>query len=328
MCEFAHLHCHSAFSFHDGLAPVTELVARAAELNQPGIALTDHGHVHGAAQFAAACGEYGLKGVLGMEAYEAVPHTWDPERDSVIFKQPYDPAKPRYYHLTLWVLNEIGWLNMCALHTQSFLSDYKPKNQPLLDRATLERHSEGLAVGLGCIASRTNQTLRARGDAYEAAKWYAEVFEGRVFCEVMAVLPEQQAMLRDQRKLASRLGIPVIATNDVHYVHRSDGVEGGPHHVLVQARRWKKKSGAESSSDKSDAGYGRWYGADGFYLKSYEDMLATGGLMPAEIHATMDVLGLVDFDFTKLARPEPPVAPVPEPGVDPDFDAFLAASAI
>lgn len=324
---FCHLHAHSAYSFLDGLAQPDALVARAAELGQPGMALTDHGVMFGAPQFFKACAKHGVKGIIGMEVYEAIPHAWDPERDGHLFKDKYDGNNPRYHHLTLWAENLEGWRNLCSLHTRSFTKDYKPKNQPLVDRASLEEFSGGVMVGLGCIASRTNFHLHhdpGTGQAYDSASWYKEVFGDRVYMEVMANLPEQQALLRDQRKLAQRLGVPVIATNDVHYRDQPDGQENGPHHVLVQARMWRKKEGEEKSGDKSDAGYGQWYGTDQFYLKSQAEMLETSGLLPDEVMRTAEVLDRVDFDFyDDRSKPVPPLAPVPTVGMEPAFDKWL-----
>lgn len=324
--DFCHCHCHSTRSFFDGLTPVDELVERAAELEQPGMALTDHGNVYAAAQFFKACEKHGIKGMIGMEAYEAVPHSWDREVHMDIVKRKFGEG-PRYHHLTLWVESLVGWENLCALHTISFTRNFKPRNQPLMDRATLERYNEGIMIGLGCMASKTNVTLAHQGldSAYDVAKWYAEVFEGRVYMEVMGNLPEQQAALRDQRKLAAKLGVPVIATNDVHYRDQADGREHGPHHILVQARAYKRKEKEEKTEDRSDAGYGQWYGTDEFFLKSGADMLATGGLQRDEIERTVEVLDRVSFDFNALEEPAPPVAPVPPPGDDPEFDEFLAA---
>ena len=323
--ECCQLHCHSTSSFFDGLAPVDELVERAAALGQPGIALTDHGNIFGAAKFFKACKKHGIKGVIGMEAYEAVPHAWDPERDKAIMDRKFDEG-PRYFHLTMWAQDLQGWQNLCGLHSDSFRLHHKPKNQPLVDRAMLEKRSEGLMIGLGCMASRTNRAMAEQGPdaAYEAAKWYVEVFGDRVYAEVMGNLPEQMALINDQRKLATKLGVPVIATNDVHYVTQEDGRENGPHHALVQARAFKKKEKEEQSDDKSDAGYGKWYGTDEFYLKSRAEMLTTGGINAAEIDRTLEVLDRVTFDFYSIAEPAPPVAPVPVPGEDPEFDQFLA----
>lgn len=325
------LHVHSTNSFKDGLTPVSELVARAKELGQPGMGLTDHGVLFGAPQLYKACAVHGIKGVIGMEAYEAVPHAFDMERDGDIFKIKWADlnGQDRYYHLTIWVLNQTGWVNLCALHSLAWSSAYHHtvRGKPLVDRASLERHGEGLMIGLGCPASRTSQMLSRHGEeeAYKHAKWYADTFPGRVVMEVMGNLPEQLAMIRGQRKIAQRLGIPCMASNDVHYALQEEGVEGGPHHVLVQARAFKKAD-TEQSGERSDDGFGQWYGSDGFYLKTGEEMLATG-FLPAEVEQTVAVLDRVDFDFEDLPKPKPPIAAVPEHGEDPEFDMWLSLAA-
>lgn len=300
-------------------------MARAAELGQPGIGLTDHGNLFAAAQFFKACDDKKIKGVIGMEAYEAVPHQWDRERDIEIVKRKMGEG-PRYFHLTLWAQNLQGWENLCALHAKSFSWNYKPRNQPLLDRALLEQHNEGLLLGLGCMASRTNVMLANEGEdaAYESAKFYVETFEDRVYSEVMGNLSEQQMLIHPQRRLATRLGVPVMAANDVHYLDREDGVENGPHHSLVQARAHRsKKQEAEASDDKSDAGYGKWYGSDGFYLKNRDEMLHTPGITAADLDVTLSVLDRVNFKFSDMPEPAPPIAPVPDAGEDLAFDAWL-----
>lgn len=339
------LHSHSSYSFKDGLAPPGDLVKRAAELGQPGIGLTDHGVLFGAPALFKACNEHKIHGIIGMEIYEAIPHEIDEELERAArsgqedvagvensewarFKSKYDPAHPRYHHLTMWAMDQEGWENLCYLHTLSFTSSHKPKNQPLIDRASLETHSEGLIVGLGCPASRTNWTLQNQGyeAAIEAAEWYFEVFGDRVYVEVMGNLPDQQAALRPQRKLAKHFGRPTVAVNDVHYVVRADGVENGPHHTLVQARKYKSTATAdESSTDKSDDSYGAWYGSDEFFLKSRQEMVQTGLLVP-EVDQTLEILDRTQFDFMQMIKPGKPHALVPEPGQDPGFDTYLATA--
>jgi len=332
--------------FKDGLAPEADLVARAAGLGQPGIGLTNHGNLFGTPALFKACTEHNVKGAIGMEIYEAVPHEINIDLESSCkekdgkdnplyelsevarFKRKYDPQQPRYFHLTLWAMNLEGWENLCALHTLSYEELYKPKYQPLIDRAHLEQHSAGLIVGLGCPASRTNWTLAAQGldAAIEAASWYFDVFDDRVYVEVMGNLPEQQAALRDQRRLAQHFGRPTLAVNDVHYVTREDGVEHGAHHTLVQARKYKSSATAEEqSTDKSDDSYGSWYGSDEFFLKSREEMLQTGMLAP-EIDTSVAVLDRIDFDFSQMDKPAKPQALVPDPGDEPEFDIWLQSA--
>ena len=324
--DYCHLHTHSSRSFKDGLAPVDELVDRAVLLGQPGIALTEHGHMHSAAQLALQTKDKPIKPVFGMEIYEAVPEEWVLERDAEILKRPWDSGLPRYHHLTVWVQDVHGWRNLCALHSQSYTAEYKPKNQPLIDRASLAAHQEGLMIGLGCIASKTNYTLQREGvnAAYKEAEWYVDVFgQDRVFMEVMGNLPDQQALIHGQRQIAQKLGIEVVATNDTHYLDEADGVEHGNHHILVQARKFKKKD-TEDSADKSDDGFGSWYGSSEFYMKSAQEMLETPGLKPDEVERALKILDLVEFDFHDLPVPKPPKAPVPEKGEDPIFDDWLA----
>lgn len=323
-----HLHVHSRNSFKDALNGVDELVERAAQLEQPGIALTDHGVLFGAPDLFKYTRQHGIKGVIGMECYEAVPHAFDMERDGEIFKVKWADlnGQDRYYHLTLWVLNAKGWENICALHSRSWTRAYYPtqRGKPLLDRASIEKHSEGLAVGLGCMASRTNQLL-SRGlddEAYKRAQWYADVFQGRCWIEHHNVLPEQLALIRPQRKLGQRLGIPSVWTGDVHYIDQEDGRENGPHHMLVQARAFKKAN-TEKTSERSDDGFGQWYGSDGFFLKDGQAALDGGGIQIADLTETLAILDMVDFEFEQLPLPKPPIAAVPAPGEDPSFDAWL-----
>lgn len=333
------LHVHSSHSFKDGLAPESDLVERAAELGQPGIGLTNHGNLFGTPALFKACDEHGVKGVVGMEIYEAVSPKIDPELEALAhgdvdkysgsewarFKEKYNPATPRYFHLTLWAMNLTGWENLCALHTLSYTAPFKPKNQPLIDKANLEKHSEGLILGLGCPASRVNWTLATAGyePALDVASWYFDVFGDRAYVEVMGNLPEQQSALRPQRKLAQHFGRPCLASNDVHYVKREDGVENGAHHTLVQARKFGSTSTKdEKSDDKSDEAFGSWYGSDEFFLKSREEMLQTG-MQPGEIDSSLEILDRVSFDFNKLEPPRKPRAPVPAAGVDPEFELWL-----
>lgn len=321
------LHCHDSMSFKDGLAPIEKLVERAAELEQPGIGCTNHGHVYSAPRFFRACSKFNIRGVIGMEAYEAVPHTWDPDPSGphhALFKGKWQEGVHRYYHLTLWVMNQKGWENLCAIHTQSYTKGFKPKNQPLVDRDTLERHNEGLLLGLGCPQSRTNRALeQGFQEGIDAAKWYFDVFGDRVYVEVMAALPEQVRMLADQRKLAKYFGRPTMGVNDVHYLTRDDGVLRGPHHMLVMARKFKSKdTEAAESADRSDDAFGSWYGSDQFYVKTRQEMVQSG-IFQAEVDTSLLFLDRVNFDFLAMDEPKPPTARIPDIGVDLDFDHYV-----
>jgi DNA polymerase-3 subunit alpha len=331
---FCHPHVHSRYSFRDGLAHVEDLVAKAAYLGQPGLPLTDHGVLYGIPDLVKACKEFGLRALPGMEGYESVPFEFDMERDGEVFKVKWSDLgeQHRYFHLTLWALDDEGWRNLVWLHTNSFSTAMHPtqRGKPLIDRKALFEHSDGLMIGLGCIASRTNQAL-IRGDrggeeeAYRAASPYVEAFGAdRVLMELMANLPDQRQLIRPQRRVARRLGVQTVAANDVHYLDRKDGVEDGPHHVLVRSRL-HKKADTEKSGDMSDDGFGQWYGSDGFFLKSASQMLATG-FEPRDLTNTVELLlSRCSFDFGSLPAPSPPTPQVPLLGDDPDFDAYCVS---
>lgn len=323
------LHVHDSRSFMDGLNSTESLVARAAELGQPGIGLANHGHLYSAPAFFLACQKEGIKGIIGMEAYETLPHTWDPDPmgpHHALFKGKWESGKHRYFHITLWCINATGWRNLCAIHTQSFTQGFKPKNQPLVDRATLERHNEGIIVGLGCPQSRTNRALeRGFDEAVEAAKWYFEVFEDRAVVEVMSALPEQVRMLSDQRKLAKHFGSKVVGTNDVHYVWQEDGKLKAAHHMLVMARKFKStETAAADTNDQSEESFGSWYGSDQFYMKTRDEMIQAG-IFASEVDTSVEILNRADFDFLGQIAPKPPTAHVPAPGIDPEFDLYVAS---
>jgi DNA polymerase III alpha subunit len=174
------------------------------------------------------------------------------------------------------------------------------------------------------MASRANVWI-ARNEvdkATEAARWYAERWEDDFVVEVMGNLTEQVALQHAQRGIAKAVGARVLATNDVHYLDQSNGVEDGPHHVYVQSRRFKKAD-TEESTDRSDDGFGSWYGSDEFYLKDGDQMFQTAGLQRREIELSVELLDRVTFDFAEVPEPSPPVPLIPAPGEDPAFDAWI-----
>ncbi|HEY6892499.1 MAG TPA: PHP domain-containing protein [Solirubrobacter sp.] len=325
---FCHPHVHSRNSMRDGLAHIEDLIAKAALLGQPGMALTDHGVLFGMPDLFKAAKAWGIRAIGGMEAYEAaVPWDFDMERDGAVFNVKWADLgdRHRYHHITLWALDLTGWKNLVWLHTNSYRTENHPtqRGKPLVSRKDLAEHSEGLMIGLGCIASKTNQALIRDGEdaAYEQARFYVDAVGDRCVMELMANTADQVALLRGQRRVARRLGIECIGSNDVHYLDRKHGVENGAHHTLVKSRRFKKAD-TEESGDKSDDGFGSWYGSDGFYLKSAAQMMATG-FEARDLTNTVDLLlSRVSFDFDALPAPSPPTPQVPLLGDLPEFDAY------
>lgn len=215
MRPFVHLHVHSEYSLLDGLARLDALVKRAAELGMPALAITDHGTMYGAIEFYQKCVSAGVKPIIGCEAYLA--------RGSM--HERGTPSSQRMYHLVLLARNNQGYQNLIRIATVAQLEGFYRK--PRVDKAFLAAHSEGL-IALSACASGEIPTLIREGmldEAKAAAAWYRDTFgpegfylelqshEGHpYFSELNPVLVE----------LGRELGIPLAATNDVHYVNQGD----------------------------------------------------------------------------------------------------------
>ena len=213
--SFVHLHCHSEYSLLDGANRIDDLINRALELEQPALAITDHGNLHGAWEFQEKARKAKLKPIVGMEAYVAVG-------DRRTRARPAPGAKP-YYHLVLLAQNATGYRNLVKLSSLAYTEGFYVK--PRVDRELLARHSEGLIVSSACMAGEVASHLLA--DDYQAAKeaatWYANLFQDRYFLEVQAHDSPGQDRLNERIfALGKDLGLPVIATNDAHFLRAED----------------------------------------------------------------------------------------------------------
>ncbi|PIP29953.1 DNA polymerase III subunit alpha [Candidatus Jorgensenbacteria bacterium CG23_combo_of_CG06-09_8_20_14_all_54_14] len=209
MPKFVHLHVHSHYSLLDGLAKIDDLIARAKELSMEALALTDHGNLYGAVEFYKKAKRAGVKPILGVETYLAP--------NGRLSKRPrLDETR---YHLTLLAKNETGWRNLLSLVTASYLEGFYYK--PRVDRELLLRHHEGLVCLSGCYSGEIAKLLTARkfAEAEEAAAWYSSVFGEDFYLEIQPHTPELHAPLA---ALGKKLGIPLVATQDIHYVHEDD----------------------------------------------------------------------------------------------------------
>ncbi|HZG58448.1 DNA polymerase III subunit alpha [Paenibacillus sp.] len=213
MSSFVHLHVHSEYSLLDGAARVSDLARRAADFGMPAIALTDHGVMYGAVPFYKACREAGVKPILGCEFYVAAVSMRDKSA------REDNPT----YHLTVLAKNLEGYRNLLRLSSAAHLEGFHYR--PRIDFSLLQRHAEGLVVLSGCLKGEVAQKLLAGRpeEARETAERYKSVFGGDYYIEL------QDHGLLEQRKLLSQLvdisrekDIPLVATNDVHYVDRED----------------------------------------------------------------------------------------------------------
>jgi DNA polymerase-3 subunit alpha len=212
---FVHLHCHSEYSLLDGANRIGDLIARALEFEQPALAITDHGNMYGAWEFQEKAKKAKLKPIIGMEAYVA-------PGDRRARQRPAPGVKP-YYHLILLAKNATGYQNLIKLSSLSYLEGFYTK--PRVDRELLVRYGDGIVVSSACMAGEVATHLRANdfAAARDAASWYANAFPGRYYLEVQAHDSPGQRELNEQVfRLAGDLGLPVVATNDAHFLRPQD----------------------------------------------------------------------------------------------------------
>ncbi|MGN1123316.1 MAG: PHP domain-containing protein, partial [Eubacterium sp.] len=286
---FTHLHTHTEFSLLDGACRIGQLAKRAKSLGMQSLAITDHGNMYGAVDFYKACRAEGIKPIIGCEVYVAPRTRFDKEK--VLDKD--------YNHLILLCENENGYKNLIQLVSKSFTEGFYFK--PRVDRDLLEKHHEGLICLSACLAGEIPQSLLERD--YEKAKstalWYRDVFgEDNYFLELQDHgLKEQKTVCEGLKRISNETGIPLVATNDVHYIEKQDAKI---QQVLICI--------ATNHTIGEDTGLE--FHADEFYLKSEEEMRAVFSDSPEAIDNTQLIADRCNFDFefgeTKLPYYETP----------------------
>jgi DNA polymerase-3 subunit alpha len=275
--SFVHLHTHSEYSLLDGANRLGDLVRRAKEFEMPAIALTDHGCMFGAWEFQQVASKAGIKPILGMEAYVAPGDR-------------RDRSTPRgersYYHLVLLARDLQGYRNLVKLTSIGYMEGFY--HRPRIDREVLERHAEGVIVTSACLAGEVAQHLMADrwDEARATAAWYAEVFRDRYYLEVQAHDSEGQHELNERIfRLADELGLPVVATNDAHFLRAEDH---DAHDVLLCIGLGK---------DRNDPARMRYDG--GLYFKSAAEMAERFPGRPDVLENTLAIADSVDVQFKK-----------------------------
>ncbi|MDB4875440.1 MAG: dnaE [Gemmatimonadetes bacterium] len=276
--SFVHLHCHSEYSLLDGANRIDDLIRRAQELEQPALAITDHGNLHAAWEFQEKAKKAKVKPIIGMEAYVA-------PGDRRQRGRPAPGTKP-YYHLVLLARDMTGYKNLVKLSSLSYTEGFYSK--PRVDRELLAQYSEGLIVSSACLAGEVAQHLmNDRADAArEAASWYAELFKDRYYLEVQAHDSEGQSTLNTRIfALGEELGLPVIATNDAHFLR---GTDHDAHDILLCIGLGK---------DRSDAD--RMHYDRGLYFKSAPEMASRFTERPDVLTNTLKIADEVNVEFGK-----------------------------
>ena len=211
--QFVHLHLHTDFSMLDGACEISKLVNRVKELDMPAVAMTDHGNIFGAVEFVNAAKEAGVKPILGCELYicKKEDHRAAPEGDS-------------YNHLIVLAENDEGYRNLVKVVSEASLHGFYYK--PRVSKKFLAEHSKGLIGLSGCLKGEVAEelTFEHYDKAREAAATYQDIFgKGNFFLEIQNQgLPEEQRIQNNLLKLEQDLGIPMVATNDSHYLCEDD----------------------------------------------------------------------------------------------------------
>ena len=276
--SFVHLHCHSEYSLLDGANRIDDLIARALEFEQPALAITDHGNMHAAWEFQEKAKKAKLKPIIGMEAYVA-------PGDRRARVRPAPGAKP-YYHLVLLAQNSTGYRNLVKLSSLSYTEGFYVK--PRMDRELLAKYSEGLVVSSACMAGEVAAALLAGNydAAREAAGWYANAFPDRYYLEVQAHDSDGQHGLNEQVfRLADDLGLPVVATNDAHFLRSTDH---DAHDVLLCIGLGRDRS------DEDRMRYDR-----GLYFKSHVEIAEKFPGRSDVVENTLRVADESGIEFTK-----------------------------
>lgn len=225
--SFTHLHVHTEFSMLDGAARLDELVAKAVQDGQPALGITDHGNMYGVLDFYKECRKQGVKPIIGTEAYMAYDSRHErPARRGRVDDSGGDTegGKKLYYHLTLLAETDQGYRNLIQLASLAFLEGYYYK--PRMDWELLEKYSAGLIATTGCLGGHVLQAL-LQGDqklATQHAGRLQEIFgKDNLFVELQDHGLQAQRDTNPQLvEIARKIGAPLIATNDSHYVHRDD----------------------------------------------------------------------------------------------------------
>ena len=288
MADFVHLHVHSEYSLLDGMSRIKDLPVRAKELGMKAIALTDHGVMYGAVDFYKECKKNDIKPIIGCEVYVAPRSRFEKEagRDS------------GYNHLILLAKNKEGYQNLSKLVSLSFVEGFYYK--PRIDLEILEKYSEGLICLSACLAGSLSQAL-IQDDmqkAEEIALWHKRVFKDDYYIEIQHNRLRQQIMINQKLiQLARKLDIPLVATNDAHYLKKEDSYF---HEVLLCIQTGKRMSDEDRMRFETQE----------FYIKSPEEMADYFSEFPDAIENTVKIAEKCNYDFefgvTKLPNYDVP----------------------
>ncbi|MBU2635425.1 DNA polymerase III subunit alpha [Patescibacteria group bacterium] len=294
--KFTHLHVHSHYSLLDGLPKIDELLDYVKELGMDSVALTDHGVLYGAVEFYKKAKERGIKPIIGCEIYTAF-EKMDQKRPNIDDKK---------YHLILLAKNEEGYKNLVQLVTKAHLEGFYYK--PRVDDKLLAKHSKGLIALTGCLAGKIPRLIQSKNfeQAEDLAKKYQEIFgKDNFYLEIQhhPNIPQQKTTNNQLINISKKYGIPLVATNDTHYL-KSEDAEAQD--ILMLINTGANPNDPERITIKSDD----------FSLRSPEEMEQAFKHVPEAIENTRKIAQACNFELelgeTKLPCFEVPNQKTPD----------------
>ncbi len=299
--KFVHLHMHTEYSLLDGLSNIKKLINRVKEMDMPAIAMTDHGAMYGAIEFYKAATKEGIKPIVGLEGYvTTIDHKERPDR-----------ANTQNYHLLLLAKDEEGYKNLMKLTSIAHIEGYHIR--PRFSRKTLEKYSKGIICTSSCALGEVAQHLLNSDykKAKETAKWYTEVFGDDYYLEVQRheygkyIESAKEAQIKDDLtrmngsekiinegvvKLSRELGVPLVATNDAHYINASDATAQD---VLVCVATGKLVTETKRI---------RFVDTPTFYARPTEEMKTLFPDLPDAIENTSKIAEKCDLQISTLGK--------------------------
>ncbi|MFH1714497.1 MAG: DNA polymerase III subunit alpha [Candidatus Nealsonbacteria bacterium] len=294
--KFTHLHVHSHYSLLDGLAKIDQILDRTKELGMDSVAITDHGNIYGAVEFYKKAVEKGIKPIIGCEIYQSL--------DRMTQKRPN--VDDKRYHLVLLVKNDQGYKNLVKLLTRAHLEGFYYK--PRIDEELLAEHAEGLIGLSACLAGKIPKLILANKmeEAEKAALKYQEIFgKGNFYLDIQhhPNSKDQQKANEGLKAISKKLNIPLVATNDVHYLRKDDAKAQD---ILMLINTGSDPNDPERLS----------LATDDFSMKSLEEMQEEFKDLPEAVENTQKIAEACNFKF-KLGETKLPIFKVPS-GKSPD----------
>ena len=288
---FAHLHVHTEFSLLDGAIRINKMLKKATGLGMEAVAITDHGNMFGAVEFYSRAIKAGIKPIIGCEVYIAPGSRKD--------RSPSPDGQPNAYHLVLLVTDETGYRNLSRLVTLGNLEGFY--YHPRIDMEILREYNAGLIALSACLKGHVSYFLRIgrAEDAKRCALELVSIFDDdRFYLEVMAnKMPEQIVVNRSLKELAQELSIPLVATNDCHYLDKEDAEA---HDILLCVQTGK------SVDDPNRLRFSN----DEFYFKSRAEMAIDLDEFPAGLDTTLEIAKRCEYEM-KFGQYKYPIFQVP-----------------